>query len=297
MQFATTVNGKEKATPKAIGWCPGCSTELITKCGEINIWHWAHKAEEGCDWDTGKMSAWHIEWQEYFNADRREVKVTTSGKRRMADVIAQDGTVLEFQHSSIGAETIKDREGHYKNMAWIFDAADIPDDRFIARGIYIEWKHPRKSWLAACAETFYDLGTGWLWLVNEIVEWDYLRVYGYTVSKDDFIKWAKTGKRKWKSPTWARYTYAERREYDAEKRRIEHEQLMERRGKMAADAIRKRKEAARLMEIDSRQHIGKTYPTEFGGKARVIIQRGDHPQLKTTTGLWWVMRYGILHTP
>ena len=309
MQFATTVNGKKKATPRATGWCPGCSGDLVTKCGEINIWHWAHRPDASCDWDTGKMSEWHIEWQEYFDENKREVKVETNGKRRMADVITQDGTVLEFQHSSISAETIKDREAHYKKMLWVFDASDLPDDRFIPRGRYAEWKHPRKSWLTTEVEAFYDLGTGWLWLVNEIIQWDYVRIYGYSVNKTDFIHWARTGEKKWTAPTWAKYTHEERQAYETEKRRIERERLQKE--EVAARAERKarvedavwvtrEKNLQRLnrnQHINHNQHIGRTYPTEFGGMARIIVHRQQSPRFKTTSGLWWNEKNGVLITP
>jgi competence CoiA-like predicted nuclease len=40
-----TVGGtpKVRATPGARASCPFCARFMIAKCGEINVWHWAHE--------------------------------------------------------------------------------------------------------------------------------------------------------------------------------------------------------------------------------------------------------------
>ena len=38
-----------RAKPKMEGYCRSCKKRLLTKCGEIKIWHWSHKAKH-CDY-------------------------------------------------------------------------------------------------------------------------------------------------------------------------------------------------------------------------------------------------------
>ena len=43
MKYATSLNDKIEATPKAKGTCPCCGSDMVTKCGTQKVWHWAHK--------------------------------------------------------------------------------------------------------------------------------------------------------------------------------------------------------------------------------------------------------------
>ncbi len=49
------------AEPNMKATCLQCSGDLISKCGSINTWHWAHKNVSDCDdWREGETE-WHIE--------------------------------------------------------------------------------------------------------------------------------------------------------------------------------------------------------------------------------------------
>ena len=54
MKFALLNNEKIEATKGVKGICRSCGSELIAKCGEIKVHHWAHKGNRNCDswWET-----------------------------------------------------------------------------------------------------------------------------------------------------------------------------------------------------------------------------------------------------
>ena len=52
MRFAEVDGKRCEATKRAKGICPFCKGEVIAKCGEQKIAHWAHKSTQSCD-------SWH----------------------------------------------------------------------------------------------------------------------------------------------------------------------------------------------------------------------------------------------
>jgi competence CoiA-like predicted nuclease len=49
MKFAVFNNSKIETSKGAKGYCPSCGSELIAKCGNVKINHWAHKGNRNCD--------------------------------------------------------------------------------------------------------------------------------------------------------------------------------------------------------------------------------------------------------
>ena len=49
MKFANVDGQRQEAQPHLRGECLVCGGATIAKCGEKNIWHWAHKAKRKCD--------------------------------------------------------------------------------------------------------------------------------------------------------------------------------------------------------------------------------------------------------
>ena len=163
--------GRIDANPGAVAYCPQCDKQLIPKCGEINIWHWAHKAGE-CDTWKEPETQWHLDWKSLFQKDFVEVPI---GEHR-ADVYNGKMTV-EFQHSPIQVSDIQAREEFYDNMIWVLDAREFIENfrSFIAkpgkyRGNYytFRWYHPRKTWLAATKPVFIDFNSAWLFHIKKI---------------------------------------------------------------------------------------------------------------------------------
>jgi len=123
MKFAL-VNGQKKEATKGVkGLCPVCSSELIAKCGEIKINHWAHKGNRNCDPWWENETEWHREWKNRFPDSWQEavLKDTYTGEKHIADVRTEDGFVLEFQYSHINAKEQESRERFYRKMVWVLN--------------------------------------------------------------------------------------------------------------------------------------------------------------------------------
>ena len=122
MIYAKDENGnKIKAKRKATATCFHCGEKLTPKCGDVNAWHWSHSKKTECDSICKDMSQWHIDWQDMFPEETREVRVDYKDGYRIADVKLSSGLVIEFQHSPILSEIMWEREKAHENMIWILD--------------------------------------------------------------------------------------------------------------------------------------------------------------------------------
>jgi len=112
---------KSKAFKGAKGFkCPYCGADVIPKCGQEVIHHWAHASTEDCDtWSEGETD-WHLNWKAYFPESWQEVTMGENNEHR-ADIKRPDGLVIEVQHSPITSTDAEEREVFYKNVIWIFD--------------------------------------------------------------------------------------------------------------------------------------------------------------------------------
>ncbi len=124
MKFALANDERIEASKGAKGICPGCGSELIAKCGEIVIHHWAHKKK--CDdhwWES--ETEWHRNWKNEFPNEWQEIiHYDNSGEKHIADVKTPDDWVIEFQHSAIKPEERRSRNKFYnKNskLIWVVD--------------------------------------------------------------------------------------------------------------------------------------------------------------------------------
>ena len=50
--------------------CQVCKAEVIAKCGDIKIHHWAHKSKRKCDHWWENETQWHRDWK---NINKRNV--------------------------------------------------------------------------------------------------------------------------------------------------------------------------------------------------------------------------------
>lgn len=184
MMLARVESQIRTAEPKLAGaTCPLCDGPVVPKCGEVNVWHWAHRTAD-CDPWAEPISQWHLSWQELAPKERREVII---GNHR-ADIVTPRGIVVEIQRSHLSTEQIAEREAHYGSMVWIFDATSAATQPYgchcantspacrksgcQARRLDIRtptqhteptyrtfrWKHARRS-IGACRKpVFLDLG-------------------------------------------------------------------------------------------------------------------------------------------
>ena len=59
MKFAIVNGTKCEAIKRVKGFCLRCGSELIAKCGEVRINHWAHKGTRNCDPWWENETNWH----------------------------------------------------------------------------------------------------------------------------------------------------------------------------------------------------------------------------------------------
>ncbi len=121
-KFALVNGDRAEARPGLRGTCAFCQSEMIAKCGQVRIRHWAHKSKAACDHWWENETEWHRKWKNCFPAEWQEiVHKDTAGEKHIADIKTDKEFVIEFQHSAIKSSEMRNREAFYKNMAWIVD--------------------------------------------------------------------------------------------------------------------------------------------------------------------------------
>jgi hypothetical protein len=182
MLYGLNGNGvKVEAEPGESAACPGCHGRLIAKCGEIKIWHWAHESLENslCEWEP--ESEWHRDWKRLVIPTACEVRMNN----HRADIVGNQGRVIELQHSSIDVNQIMDREEAYGfRMIWLFDCYEAYDGERLsitARDHYysFRWKWARQHIGWAARPVFLDLGTGDIFWVRKFTVNDQGKCYGW----------------------------------------------------------------------------------------------------------------------
>ena len=151
-----SINEKEEARPKQIAKCPICNEEVISKCGKIKVWHWAHKNKRDCDSWYEPESQWHKKWKDEYP---KELQEFTMGCHR-ADIRTKSRWIIELQNSTISAGDIIEREIYYKRMIWLLNSETLCKG-FRLRDkngkITFRWKNPPKSWWSSNKEIYIDL--------------------------------------------------------------------------------------------------------------------------------------------
>lgn len=122
MKFALINGERQEAQPDFSGNCPTCDHPMIAKCGEVKIWHWAHKGRRFCDPWWENETEWHRAWKGQFSVNWQEVvHRAANGDKHIADVETDRGWVIEFQHSYIKPEERRSRETFYPKLIWVVD--------------------------------------------------------------------------------------------------------------------------------------------------------------------------------
>jgi hypothetical protein len=197
MLYAISQSGeKVNAIKGGKARCPYCGGEVIPKCGEIVIHHWAHQTSRDCDnWSEGE-TLWHLEWKKLFPKNNVEVNIGKNGIIHRADIVDNSGTIIELQHSFISPIEIATREKFYVNMIWIFDLSDRRDAfEQVHEKVYIpeaagflafKWNHLRISYLACKKPIYIDYSVRNMLKVYAILPDGY--GFGKFVDKAGFIR-------------------------------------------------------------------------------------------------------------
>jgi hypothetical protein len=191
MIYGIFKDDKIKALKGLKSFCPLCNGELTPKCGDVNIWHWAHK-HKSFDCDIKPETEWHREWKSYFTSENCEVVIKKNGVKKIADFVFNN-IVFEFQHSPISPKEIKLRESFYGNMIWIFDAIEpYSYGRLLIRPkenyVTFRWKHAKRT-LGFCSKRiFLDIGYNELIEIKKIYTEAPVGGWGKVFKKHDIIE-------------------------------------------------------------------------------------------------------------
>lgn len=199
------------------GTCPVCEREMVAKCGDIRVHHWAHRGRRICDHWWEPETEWHRNWKNNFDIGWHEnIRFAEDGEKHIADIRTPHELVIEFQHSAIKAEERAAREAFYGNMVWVVDGTRLKRDfpRFDEeRHLFGKTSHQAvflhrrpescfpKQWLGSSVPVFFDYkdesATGltaireWLWcLLPGRAEGQVVVV---VMSRAEFIKGACAG--------------------------------------------------------------------------------------------------------
>jgi hypothetical protein len=181
---------------------------MVAKCGEVRLWHWAHKGRLHCDPWWENETQWHRAWKDQFPPEWQEiVHRAGDGERHIADVKTGDGWVIEFQHSHIKPEERRSREAFYPKLIWVVDGtrrkrdraqlinawkASVPVGRnSLVRRAFSDDCRLLREWAGSNGPIFLDLGdTEALWwlLAKSTNGSAYLHMF----SRAQFIAWHRS---------------------------------------------------------------------------------------------------------
>jgi hypothetical protein len=198
MLYAISDSGpKIRASPGGVAYCPSCHQELIPKCGEIKIWHWAHKRNECDTWAEGE-TAWHLGWKLRFPSSQVEVPIIQNSVRHVADVVTSKGKIIELQHSPLTPHELHEREAFYDDLTWIFDLREP----FAQNNLFFKplknpglesfrWLHRRLYVLCPFWPAYWDIGMtasdDHLFLPRKIYYDEHCAGYGSFIPVERFI--------------------------------------------------------------------------------------------------------------
>jgi competence protein CoiA len=187
MIYALDSNGSRvEASPRMTATCPQCGGEVISKCGEINAWHWAHAVGDECDPWSETESLWHSYWKAFFPPEKVEVGMGT----HRADIVNRQGLVIELQASALSPSEIRERERFYNRMIWLFDVTDC-EERFWLRQqpshCNFRWCHPRKHIASTEKPTYLDFGK-YIFHLKKMYPDTPCGGWGYVLTYHDFIR-------------------------------------------------------------------------------------------------------------
>ena len=129
-KFAVVEGQRQEAQPRLSGKCPGCGAAMIAKCGQLRVWHWAHRGTRTCDPWWEPETEWHRNWKNKFPEIWQEIiHRSETGEKHIADVKTGSGMVLEFQHSNLHHDERVSRENFYPKMVWVVNGRRRVRDR------------------------------------------------------------------------------------------------------------------------------------------------------------------------
>jgi competence CoiA-like predicted nuclease len=217
MLFANVNGQKVEAKPNTMGICPSCEQTVFPKCGEIKVWHWAHRKDKSCDSWYEPETEWHKNWKLVFGKEHCEIAISKGGVRHIADVWTKENVIIELQNSPIQKSIIRQREIFYgESMIWVINGKPFKENFHYHRTRSVQldeedehyhrynhlaskhetqprkdeftfsWSWSKKSWTDAQRQVFIDFGDETLFRVEEGMGTSGGK--GKQISKETFLK-------------------------------------------------------------------------------------------------------------
>jgi hypothetical protein len=182
MKFALVNGTKKTPTPKESGFCVFCNAKVISKCGNVKVWHWAHRGKLECDPWWENETQWHRDWKNKFPEHYQErIAYDEKGEKHIADVKTDEGWVLEFQHSFLKSEERNSRNNFYEKLVWVVDGNrrmrdKVQFSKLISANttisltpkihrVYLDDSALLRDWSRSPHSVFFDFGEDNLWCV------------------------------------------------------------------------------------------------------------------------------------
>ena len=210
MKFAIVEGERIEPTPRTRGSCPHCRETVISKCGKVRVWHWAHKSKQHCDRWWESETEWHRQWKDKFPIDWQERgRRDESGELHVADVLTPGGLVIEFQNSPINREEVESRTNFHKNICWVVNGMRL-ESSLKQFNEALEWSIPLmstgvevrqislgssrllKRWSGLNAPVVIDFNSDTIWVIGRTVG-NYLLIY--PLNKNVLVEQLKQGRR------------------------------------------------------------------------------------------------------
>jgi hypothetical protein len=207
MKFALVDGQRREAQPGLSGECPGCKGPVVAKCGEVRVWHWAHRGRRFCDSWWEHETEWHRAWKTEFPVEWQEKwHWAEDGEPHIADVKTDAGWVIEFQHSNIKPEERRAREAFYSKLIWVIDGKRLKRDeeqfanafdQGLAVGPVGAWRKIisdrcglLRRWARSNSPIFLDFGGDVLWWLSAASAGS---AYVVPIPRAQFIEAHRTG--------------------------------------------------------------------------------------------------------
>jgi len=197
MKIALTKDGQRvSAKPEVVAFCQNCGEEVVAKCGEINIWHFAHKTTNDCFGGEGE-SLWHEYWKGMFPEECREfLRYDKYLEYKIADV-AYCEIVLEYQTNLPDVDEIEFRQEFWQDLGYKFKWVIKNNDQFFKhlKKISVEdvynvykFKRPIKKFAYLNTPFYIDLENGFLIKIFKVIVENYgTYIHGKWIKRDNII--------------------------------------------------------------------------------------------------------------
>ena len=200
MKFAKVDNIKSEPKKGLTGVCLFCGSPVIAKCGQKNIHHWSHKGKLECDYWWENETEWHRKWKDYFPENWQEIiQYSDHGEKHIADIMTDEGWVIEFQNSFLSSEERQSRNDFYKKLIWVFNGEKYRSDskkieasfnKVDSTGdifrIRLWGNNFLNKYILKNSLPFFDMGDSSLYLI--LPKFSSHFVYIKKCSKEEFIK-------------------------------------------------------------------------------------------------------------